>query len=40
MKLGSMQSIFSGYGDRCYLKMKEFGFDAVDYYIGGELNGL
>lgn len=40
MILGSMQSIFSDYGDRCYLKMKEFGFDAVDYYIGGELNGL
>jgi len=40
MILGCMQSVFAGYGDRCYLKMKEFGFDAVDYYIGGELNGL
>ena len=39
MKLGAMQSVFSVYGDRCYQKMKEFGFDAVDYYIGGELNG-
>lgn len=40
MILGAMQSVFAGYGDRCYLKMKEFGFDAVDYYIGGELDGL
>jgi sugar phosphate isomerase/epimerase len=40
MKLGAMQSIFSSYGDRCYHKMKEFGFDAVDYQIDGELNGM
>ncbi len=38
--LGCMQSVFAGYGDRCYFKMKEFGFDAVDYNIDGELNGL
>ena len=40
MKIGAMQSVFAGYGDRCYEKMKEFGFEAVDYYIGGELNGM
>ncbi|MBQ9806496.1 MAG: sugar phosphate isomerase/epimerase [Clostridia bacterium] len=40
MKLGAMQSVFAGYGDRCYQKMKEFGFDAVDYNIDGELNGM
>lgn len=39
MKLGAMQSIFSMYGDDCYNKMKEFGFDAVDYRINGDLNG-
>ena len=40
MKLGSMQSTFSCYGERCYEKMKEFGFLAVDYNIDGELNGM
>lgn len=40
MILGSMQSTFQCFGDRCYEKMKELGFEAVDYYVGGELNGM
>ena len=39
MKLGSTVSLFAGFGEDRYKKMKEFGFDYADYGIGGNLNG-
>lgn len=39
MRLGSCQSMFAGYGNAWAEKMKEYGFDYVDYYLDGELRG-
>ena len=40
MKLGSMQSTFACFGEQCYEKMKALGFEAVDFNLPGELNGM
>ena len=40
MKLGTRKELFSAYGDGCYLKMKECGFDYADVSISGELDGM
>ncbi|MCQ2414113.1 MAG: hypothetical protein MJ082_04895 [Clostridia bacterium] len=39
MKTGSVESLFSAFGNERYLKMKEYGFDGVDYSLeSGFLN--
>ena len=37
MKLGSTVSLFAGFGENRYKKMKELGFDYADYGIDGNL---
>ena len=39
MKLGSHEGPFYCYGKERFKKMKEYGFDYLDYSINGELNG-
>ena len=38
-KLGANQSMFFCYGEERFCKMKEYGFDSVDFHLEAELDG-
>lgn len=40
MRFGATKNLFSCYGELCYSKMKEYGFDYADVSVPGELGEM